>query len=213
MSIEPPTEKLGLEGETCEECGAELATDQRYCLNCGHARTARRLNFQKYMTANGNGADPVAASAMGGAGAVQTNVPPVLQQWSPIAAIGVVGLLGVMLLLGVLIGKDDNSTQTVAAAAAPTTTTTPTDTTAAVTTDKSKADKAKKAGAGAGAGSGNIEAGGSGSTEGITAADPNASALENAKNGPTQVATQGAPAKLDPNGQAGAGSDSVCIGC
>ena len=49
---------------------------------------------------------------------------PANQQWTPAFAILAIGLLGVMLLLGVLIGKKGNdNTQTVAAQAAPTTTT------------------------------------------------------------------------------------------
>ena len=49
MSTEPPTEQLGMEGETCGACGAALATDQRYCLNCGTARTGPRLDFTKHL--------------------------------------------------------------------------------------------------------------------------------------------------------------------
>jgi hypothetical protein len=55
--------------------------------------------------------------------------------------------------------------------------------------------------------------GGSGSAQGIQTADTNKSPQENAKNGPDVVATQGAPEKLDPNGQAGGGSSATCIGC
>lgn len=37
--------KLGEVGETCRACGAALADDQRYCLNCGERRTGPRLEF------------------------------------------------------------------------------------------------------------------------------------------------------------------------
>jgi hypothetical protein len=117
-----------------------------------------------------------------------------------------------MLLLGVLIGKDNNgTTQTVAAQAPVTTTTasTPTDTTA---TTASK-NKSAKGGAGTAPGQGNVVQGGSGSTQGIQTANTNASPQEQAKSGPDVVATQGAPEKLDPNGQAGGGSGATCIGC
>lgn len=212
-TIEPPTESLGMEGETCESCGAELATDQRYCLNCGNARTERRVDYEGYLGANGQPAANGVPQAVP-AGTPGALGPPVLQQWSPITAIGTVALLGVMLLLGVLIGKDDEGgSQTVAAAAAPTTTAAaaPTATTASTT-------KAEKSAKGKGAdssipGQGNVVQGGSGDTTGIAAADPNASELENAKNGPDVVATQGEKEQLDPNGEAGAGSDAVCIGC
>ena len=130
-----------------------------------------------------------------------------MQQINPITAIFAIALLGVMLLLGVLIGKDDDGAATVAAA--PATTTAPTaaapETAAAPTKDKSK-DK------GAGAGKGNVVAGGSGDTTGITAADTGASTQENLR-GPDVVATQGEQEELDPSGPAGGGSDATCIGC
>jgi hypothetical protein len=131
---------------------------------------------------------------------------------SPLFAVGTIALLGIMLLLGVLIGKDNNgTTQTVAAQAPVTTTTasTPTDTTA---TTASK-NKSAKGGAGTAPGQGNVVQGGSGSTQGIQTANTNASPQEQAKSGPDVVATQGAPEKLDPNGQAGGGSGATCIGC
>jgi SPOR domain len=37
--------ELGNEGETCAQCGAPLASDQRYCLNCGYRRAETRLPF------------------------------------------------------------------------------------------------------------------------------------------------------------------------
>ena len=103
---------LGKEGDTCEQCGSVLATDQRYCLNCGWRRGESRVDYEKRL--NGG----IAASN----GAVAA-APPANQQWTPAFAILAIALLGVMLLLGVLIGKKgNNNTQTVAAQAAPTTT-------------------------------------------------------------------------------------------
>ena len=100
---------LGKEGDTCEQCGSVLATDQRYCLNCGWRRGESRVDYEKRL--NGG----IAASN----GAVAA-APPANQQWTPAFAILAIALLGVMLLLGVLIGKKGNdSTQTVAAQAAP----------------------------------------------------------------------------------------------
>ena len=194
---------IGQEGDTCEQCGSVLATDQRYCVNCGWRRGESRVDYEKRLnggvmpTANG----AVAATA------------PATQQWSPAFAILAIALLGVMLLLGVLIGKKGNdNTQTVAAQAAPTTTAAaaPTDTTA-TTASNNKA--AKGGGPGTTPGQGNVVQGGSGSAAGIAAADTSASPQEQAKGGPTQVATQGKPAALDPNGQAGGGSGATCIGC
>jgi hypothetical protein len=96
------------------------------------------------------------------------------------------------------------------APATTTTASTPTDTTA---TTASKAAKPVKDAADTAPGQGDVVQGGSGSTEGIQGADTNASPQEQAKNGPDVVATGGAPEKLDPNGQAGGGSGSTCIGC
>ena len=194
---------VGREGETCEQCGSVLATDQRYCLNCGWRRGEARVDYERRL----NGGVQPAVN-----GAVATPAPAA-QQWTPAFAILAIALLGVMLLLGVLIGKKGNDdTQTVQAQAAPTTTTAaaPTDTTA-TTASNAKADKG--GGAGTAPGSGNVVQGGSGNTEGIETANTGASPQENAKSGPNVVATQGSPEKLDPGGQAGGGSGSTCIGC
>jgi hypothetical protein len=201
---------VGQEGDTCERCGSALATDQRYCLNCGWRRGEARVDYERRLA---GAAQPVANGAAPAGGAPN-------QQWSPIVAIGAIALLGVFLLLGVLIGKkDNNTTQTVAAQAAPTTTSAAAAPTATTATTASKQPKAAKGGGGGGAaaatapGSGNVVQGGSGNTSGIQAANTNASPQENAKNGPDVVATGGAPEKLDPNGQAGGGSGATCIGC
>jgi hypothetical protein len=185
-----------------------MAADQRYCLNCGWRRGNARVDYENQILRGqpATAGAPVATTASNS------------QQWSPLFAIGAIALLGVFLLLGVLIGKnDDNGTQTVAAQAAPTTTAAaaaPTPTTASATPKTNKNKGADKTASAATApGQGNVVQGGSGNTEGIQAANPNASAQENAKNGPDVVATQGAPAKLDPGGQAGGGSGATCIGC
>jgi hypothetical protein len=187
--------------EGCPECGSALASDQRYCLNCGWRRGEPRVDYstQMMMRTQANGAAPVTARPQ--------------QQWSPIVAIGAIALLGVFLLLGVLIGKKDNgTTQTVAAQAAPTTTTAaaaPTNTTPTPAANKGKKGKAA---AGTAPGQGNVVQGGSGNTAGIQAANEGASALQNAKNGPTQVATPGQAPATD-NKPAGGGSGATCIGC
>lgn len=202
MTVEQPT--LGNEGDTCPECGSALATDQRYCLNCGCRRGEARVDYETQMM---RGGQPATAG-----GPAMATGGRATQQWTPVVAIGAIAVLGVMLLLGVLIGKkDNNSTQTVAAQAAPTTTTAaaPTDTTATTASNT----KAAKGAAAATPGQGNVVQGGSGSTQGIEAANTNASPQENAKNGPDVVATQGKPEALDPNGQAGGGSGATCIGC
>jgi len=194
---------VGQEGDTCDQCGWPLATDQRYCLNCGWRRGEARVDYERRL----GGAQPIANGAA-------PSAPAPVQQWTPAFAILAIALLGVMLLLGVLIGKKDNgTTQTVQAQAPATTTTaaTPTDTTATTASNTNK--KSAKAAAGTAPGQGNVVQGGSGSTNGIQSANTNASPEQNAKSGADVVATQGAPEKLDPNGQAGGGSSGTCIGC
>jgi hypothetical protein len=198
--------KVGDPGDTCPQCGSALATDQRYCVNCGFRRSNPRVDYETALTqptkqlaaANGPQQGP-------------------MSQFSPIFAIGAIAVLGVMLLLGVLIGND-NDGQVVAGAAAPTVATTPTETTptTAATPAAPAAPKGKAAEATA-PGEGNVVQGGSGSAEGIAAADTSqqggGSVQENAKSGPDVVATQGEPEELDPSGKAGGGSSATCIGC
>jgi hypothetical protein len=192
---------VGQEGDTCEQCGSALATDQRYCLNCGWRRGEARVDYQQRLAGQ-------AATANGAVAPVRAQ-----PQWSPAFAIGAIALLGIFLLLGVLIGKKDNGTTQTVQAQAPATTTTaaaaPTDTTASAAAAK----PAKGAGAAAAPGQGDVVQGGSGSTAGIQAADTSKSPQETAKGGPDVVATGGKPAALDPNGQAGGGSSATCIGC
>lgn len=211
MSTEPPTEQLGVEGEACTACGSPLATDQRYCLNCGTARTGPRLDFSKHLVPPG----PAVAAAGGPqpavAGAAATGAPVAGQQpINPVTALFAIALLGVMLLLGVLIGKDDDGGQQTVAAATTTatapTTTAPVDTAAAPAKDKSKKGGGDTPGAGA------VETGGSGDTTGVAAADTAASP-QDALKGPDVVATGGEQEALDPGGPVGGGSPSTCIGC
>ena len=213
-SGEPETVGLptvGAEGEVCVQCGSALATDQRYCLNCGWRRGDPRVDYERRMT---NGVQPAAvAQAQTGASFAQ----------SPIFAVGTIALLGIMLLLGVLIGKDGDSNPTTVAAPAPAATT-PT-TAAAPTTDTTAAAAgAGKQAKAAAPGEGNVEQGGTGSTEGVQQVDT--AALENAarsgqgaqagKNLPNQVATGGDQEAIDPEGIKNAGGGSgggACIGC
>jgi hypothetical protein len=205
------TETLGLpavgrEGDTCEQCGSALATDQRYCLNCGWRRGESRVDYERRLNTGvpyANGTAPAPTS-------VATN-----PQWTPAFAVLAIALLGVMLLLGVLIGKKgNNDTQTVAAPATPTTTSAAA-APAAPTPAATASTKAGKGGGGGGTapGSGDVVQGGSGQTNGIQAADTSGNTVQNAKSGPNVVATQGKPEALDPGGQAGGGSGATCIGC
>jgi hypothetical protein len=198
---------VGQEGDTCEQCGSVLATDQRYCLNCGWRRGESRVDYEKRL--NGGVYTP-----NGTAQAAPTTANP---QWTPAFAILAIALLGVMLLLGVLIGKKgNNDTQTVQAQAPATTTTAATPTTDTTATTASNTPTAKGGGgaaAGGAAGQGGVVKGGGGSTAGIPTAQSGQSTQDTAKGGPDVVATPGKPAALDPNGQAGNGSSATCIGC
>ena len=93
--------KLGEPGEACAECGSPLAADQRYCLECGTRRGDPRLDYAKYLNNGANGADgPPAGPA--GSGAKQ---PGSGRDWTPFVLVGLVAGLGMMLAIGVLIGK------------------------------------------------------------------------------------------------------------
>ena len=61
MAIELP--KLGDQGDSCPECGSVLATDQRYCLNCGWRRAEPRVDYTRELT-------QVTPAVAGGPGAV-----------------------------------------------------------------------------------------------------------------------------------------------
>jgi hypothetical protein len=203
---------LGEEGDVCEECGGTLATDQRYCLNCGTRRGGSRLDYEQMLFANAGG------GAIGGNGGTMAMAAPAghhagIRDWTPAAAVGAIAVLGAMLLLGVLIGKKDNGTTQVTAA--PTATTAAAAPTAAPTDAAAAAAAAKNKAAAAGPAAGGAVKGGSGSTAGIpTAAAPSTgkAASDASKNSPDVVATQGAPAQQDPNGKAGGGSGATCIG-
>jgi hypothetical protein len=98
--------------ETCPNCSARMAADQRYCLNCGHRRGDPRLPFMDAVVFMES-----MNSAPGGAG---TPPPPPAQQsggsnnrWNANAAL-IAGVATLVLAIGVgfLIGRtghNDNS--------------------------------------------------------------------------------------------------------
>ena len=95
-TLHAPT--LGDHGEPCPRCGAPLAVDQRYCLECGARRAEARLAFMEILGAP--------AETQGGA------VPPTSQRPRPpaagispgTAALGI-GLAVLFLGVGVLVGR------------------------------------------------------------------------------------------------------------
>ena len=57
---------LGEQGEPCQECGAPLAADQRYCLNCGRRRAGPRVDYRQLMARAASG-EPAATEQPTGA--------------------------------------------------------------------------------------------------------------------------------------------------
>ncbi len=117
-----PTEQmqvLGEAGERCRECAAPLAADQRYCLNCGHRRGEPRVDFQQHLPARKpgpgqNGAAPTAATAAPATPGSPSAGEKAQRDYAPLAAVGGIAVLGVMLLIGVLIGRGDGGSETAA---------------------------------------------------------------------------------------------------
>ncbi len=158
-------------GEPCEQCGSPLAADQRYCLNCGKRRGAPRVDYRERMAAaaatDDRGAPPPPPSVNG-------SEPPRPEKgqrdYAPLAAVGGIAVLGLMLLIGVLIGRGDGGT-----------TTTP----APVVVQ----------GAGTSAPSGSDAVGGAGSgggDAGLGASDGGKAKAEEAKDGGEKAASEGA---------------------
>jgi hypothetical protein len=100
---------LGHDGDPCAYCGAALARDQRYCLNCGRRRPEVRTPFAQR--------DRQLAAA-----APVTSVParaPVVIAGRPVSPVALgagLGLFAIALLLGVLIGNGGDGKQVAAAA-------------------------------------------------------------------------------------------------
>jgi hypothetical protein len=103
---EPPT--LGRDGEPCAQCGSPLAADQRYCLECGCRRGGPRVDYRQRMLAAATGverqasgpAQPEPADTAGPAEPARAE-----RDFAPLAAVGGIAVLGLMLLVGVLIGR------------------------------------------------------------------------------------------------------------
>jgi hypothetical protein len=98
---------FGEQGEPCQECGAPLAADQRYCLNCGRRRAEPRVDFQRMI---GAAKDGEATEEPQSAPRPQPPEPDKAERdFAPLAAVGGIAILGLMLLVGVLIGKGNSS--------------------------------------------------------------------------------------------------------
>jgi predicted lipid-binding transport protein (Tim44 family) len=122
-------------GDRCPGCGTQLATDQKYCLNCGERRGKPRFAV---------GAAPAPAAA---APAAASRAPKKQRLSSSTALVAGVGTLLLAMGVGVLIGHTDNGSSKNASAPAQIITvggsTGPTSTGAAAATTQGKAKAAK----------------------------------------------------------------------
>lgn len=231
---------LGEAGEPCTGCGAPLAADQRYCLNCGRRRVGPRVDYQTYLAPPATpGTADAAPPASPPAGTVATAVaepepPRPERDYTPLAAVGGIALLGLMLLVGVLIGKGDGTpssappqvirvggsggeTATAATGGAGS---------GAAAAVKSAKGKGKKSGGaksdtGAKAVAGGLTGGAASKAEGTVEASKNdLEALENTsgedyedtvKKLPDKIATPGAPPPIDKSKAPGGGEGGVTI--
>ena len=102
---------LGREGDSCSGCGAPLAADQRYCLECGARRADARLPFREVLEERVRREAAVAPGPPAAAGA------PPRGPVGPVHAGAGVAVLALALGLGVLIGSagDDQPRQVAAA--------------------------------------------------------------------------------------------------
>jgi hypothetical protein len=120
--------RLARETEPCAHCGALLASDQRYCLNCGERRADMRVPFPVT-------AAPVATPPAPPRPVVRRD-PGGLPQWAVSAFFGLAGAaaLALGILAGVLLaGGGDDTPPPAAVASTPVATATPTPTVPAAT--------------------------------------------------------------------------------
>jgi hypothetical protein len=210
---------------TCSSCGAALADDQRYCLNCGQRQGEARVDFRQHLDSKQAGAK--AGPASPGPAAAPSAPPPEppdkrQRDYAPLAAAGGIAVLGIMLLIGVLIGRgtgDSNDSasapQVITVGAAP-----------ATAGSKSEGEGSGGAGSGAKKGSGgksakkqNAAGGGSDTGNAPVASDDQLEALQQ-KTGedyskesaklPDEIATPGAPPPTDKKAPGG-GSGGVTL--
>lgn len=111
MANRAQTQSLGQPGEPCEQCAAPLAADQRYCLNCGRRRGEPRVDYRQQMLA-GDGEPQVMQPPRAGDPEPRPAETKGERDYAPLAAVGGIAVLGLMLLVGVLIGKGNSSTAT-----------------------------------------------------------------------------------------------------
>jgi hypothetical protein len=215
QDVHAPT--LGAQGEPCASCGAPLAADQRYCLECGTRRAEARLAFRDILagTAPPPGAAPPSPPA-------PADPPP--------ARAGLAFLAGLLCLLvalgvGVLIGNAGDDTpkaattpppQVITVNGAAPATTTP----AASSSDNTGTTGADSSSGSSGKSSKGSSSSGSSSSKSSKSSNKSVKDLDNSSGSdyqkkseklPKQVGTGGKPPPKD-NKPAGGGSDVESIG-
>ncbi|MGD9734901.1 MAG: hypothetical protein AB7V58_04725 [Solirubrobacterales bacterium] len=118
QSLAPPS-LASSAGDACPSCGARMALDQRYCLNCGNRRGDPRLPFMDavvFMEAAKHPRDDPAAAA-----AAAPPPPPQKSGLSPGTTL-IAGIATLILAVGVgvLIGRSGDSSGTPVASPKPT---------------------------------------------------------------------------------------------
>src|SRR3569623_1526597 len=97
VSVTPSMAGFG-SNESCPNCGAQMAADQRYCLNCGHRHGDPRLPFMDAVVFMES------MNAPGGAAGAAPPPPPAEQpgpgRWNANAAL-IAGVATLVLALGV----------------------------------------------------------------------------------------------------------------
>lgn len=99
VSDDSPTQQFvgATVGDRCAACGTPMATDQKYCLNCGERRGKARFPLSTSVAAPAAAAPPTASR------------PPKKQRFSSSTAlVAGVGTLLLAMGVGVLIGRTDN---------------------------------------------------------------------------------------------------------
>lgn len=216
---------LGEMGEPCAGCGAPLAADQRYCLECGQRRAAPRVDYRRYL-APVSGAEAPSPPPDVPVATLSQKLSKPERDYMPLAAVGGIAVLGLMLLVGVLIGKGNGTT---ASAPAPIIKVpTPAGGTAANTessggeaNSKSKSSKDKESGTGATAVKGGLTGEAASHSKGtVRASKGDLEALngtsgesyqEAVKKLPDKIATPGKPPPVDKSKAPGAGSGAETI--
>jgi hypothetical protein len=145
--------------EPCPHCGATLALDQRYCLECGAPRTylgGMLLERLRAPASNGQPGQPLHAGPANGVappnGTAPLGAPASVSPWQRGGALTLIAGIGVLLLamgVGVLIGRSGGSSgsssgppQVISVGGAPSTGAASTPTTATTTPAETPAAKA-----------------------------------------------------------------------